>query len=370
MRSPRRLARTLVLVFVAAAAASAHAKAPPPVAPPEEEVEHALRHLDGTSPREVAWGAFYAAEQRLEAAAPRIVERLRAEAPDDVARLPLRIALVDALVVLDPAIDPAIVLPHATGLLEHGVVTFLARHPERYGGACLALFRRADPSRTAWVALGNALAAARTPGFAPELLRDLEVTLTVRVVAKGQRRVHPPVGSVVGCGYGELPEGWPPPRLHRLFAATESRADDGVCFPGRHPIVSVRCGRDDRQVWTCSSVEAAPASPDAIRLAWLEAWGCVPRPVEAASLLEVVWTSRGDFVRRVVAARDERSRALRAIVAAVRRVAPPTGPWDRRGEGPPGPRVRVVYEDLRDPSPGVPLPDLPPAGEPAPPRRP
>lgn len=334
---------------------------PPPQQPSDDEVEHVLRHLDGATPREVAWGAFLAAEGHIDAAAPRIVARLAAEDPDDRERMPLRIALLDALVVLDPVVDPTFLLPHARGLLQHGVATFLARHPDRYGAACLALFRTAEPTTTTWLALGNVLSAARTPGFAATVLGGLEVTLTVRVFADARDRSEPPSGTVTGCGRAVVPEGWPPPRLHRLFRTRDGGETAGVVFGGRHPVVSERRGRDDREVWTCSSVEGSGVAPDDARLAWLEGWGCVHAPLASAARLDVVWASRRDYLRRVVTARDARVRALRALVAAVARAAPPDEPWAAARDAGPGPRVRVVIEDHRTSPWRKQLPELPEA---------
>jgi hypothetical protein len=99
------LAAATLAALLAAPAPHAAAEAPPPSQPPQPsdaEVEHVLRHLDGATPHEVAWGAFLAAEGRIDAAAPRIVARLAAEAPNDRERMPLQIALLDALVVPIP----------------------------------------------------------------------------------------------------------------------------------------------------------------------------------------------------------------------------------------------------------------------------
>lgn len=356
----RGLVAALFAVLLGATAPHAVAEAPPPPQPPDDDVEHALRHLDGTTPEEVAWGAFLVAEGRIDAAAPRIVARLAAEAPNDLERMPLRIALLDALVVLDPVIDPAMLLPHAQGLLKHGVVTFLARHPDRYGAACVELFRRADPTTTSWLALGNVLAAARTPGFAATVLGGLEVTLTVRVCDRAGAVRDGPTGSVPGCGRWRVPERWPPTRLHRLFRQSDHRSG-GIEFLGSHPVVSQRCGRDDREVWTCSSVESSDVAPDEARLAWLEGWGCVASPLAAAARLDVGWASASDYRRRVLAARDARVRALRTLVAAVARATSPEEPWgDARDVGP-GPRVRVVVEDHRASAWRKRLPELPAA---------
>lgn len=354
----------LLGALLGATAPRAVAEAPPPPPqqqPSDDEVEHVLRHLDGATPREVAWGAFLAAEGHIDAAAPRIVARLAAEDPVDRARMPLRIALLDALVVLDPVIDPAMLLPHAQAFLRHGVITFLARHPDRYGAACVELFRRTHRATTSWLALGNALAAARTPGFAATVLGGLEVTLTVRVFADARDRFEPPTRSVPGCGLYVVPAGWPPPRLHRLFALRAGREPEGYVFAGRYPIVSERCGGDDRNVWTCSSVEESRVPPDEARLVWLEGWGCVPSPLAAAARLDVIWASPRDYLRRVRGARDARDGALRALVGAVARAAPPDEPWADARDAGPGPRVRVVIEDHRTSPWRKRLPELPEA---------
>jgi len=345
---------TALLAALVGTTASARAEAPPPTFPPDEEVEHALRHLDGVSPQEVAWGAFHAAEHRIAAAVPRLLEHLRREDPDDVERLPLRIALLDAIVVLDPPVDAATLLPHAKGLLLHGVVTVLARHVERHGDACLALFRRSDPRTTTWVALGNALAAHHTPGFAAAVLDGLTLTVAVRVFDPADPIRDPPAGTVCGCGRYPVPAGWPPTRLHRLFRRSEERTG-GIEFLGRHPIVSERCGRDDRDVWTCSSVESSGAAPDEVRLGWLAAWGCVPPTLEAVTRLDVAWVSDRDYLRRVVAARNRRERALRTLWSAVARVAP-TEVVARAASRP---RVHVAVEDRRADGGRRPLPPLP-----------
>ena len=351
---------TFVAVLGSVRASSARAEAPT-TQPPDEEVEHALRHLDGTTPEEVAWGAHHAAEHRIEAAVPRLVDLLRREDPDDTARLPLRIALLDALVVLDPPLDAAMLLPHAKGLLLHGVVTMLARHPDRHGAAGLALFRRLDPTTTAWVALGNALATARTPGFATAVLERLELTLSVRVFDRADAVRDDPTVSIPGCGVWRVPDRWPPTRLHRLFRRSDHRSD-GLEFLGRHPVVSQRCGRGDREVWTCTSVESSDAAPDDVRIGWLAAWGCAPPGLEGVVRLDLVWVSDRDFLRRARAARERRTSALRALAAEVAWVAPAEVAPAEVAAGDaeaPRPRVRVVVEDRRAAATRRPLPALP-----------
>jgi hypothetical protein len=251
-------------------------------------------------------------------------------------------------------IDPAMLLPHAQGLLKHGVITFLARHPDRYGAACVELFRRADPKTTSWLALGNALAAARTPGFAATVLGGLDVTLTVRVCDRAGAVRDAPTGNVPGCGLWRVPERWPPTRLHRLFRQSDHRSG-GIEFLGRHPIVSQRCGREDREVWTCSSVESSDVAPDEARLAWLEGWGCMPSPLAAAARLDVIWACRATtFDGARSRARGSGRCGRSSPRSPARRLEEP---WGARASGA-QPRVRVVIEDHRTSPWRKRLPDL------------
>lgn len=352
----------VVVASLLIGAPALEAKVEPPTVASDEEEAHALRHLDADDPKEVAWGAYAAAEHRIQAAVPRRVARLRATAPDDDALFPLRAALLDALVVLDPVVDPAVLRPRATGRLLHGVVTVLGRHPDRYGPACLDLFTSVGEDTTSWLALGNVRAAAPTPGFGAALLAGLEVRLTVRVWTHPSDLTPEPSGTVCGCGCRRIPAGWPPTVLHRLFRADRDDAGNATVFAGPHPIRSERRESRDGQVWTCSSVERSDVDPMTARVEWLGACGACPEPLAAPATLDVMWQSRRAYLRTVVGRRDAALNALRAAVARMRATHLLSPDEARAFE----PRVRVVVEDRRaspwrpDVSLVPPIPPIPP----------
>ena len=152
----------------------------------------------------------------------------------------LRTALLDALVVLDADPDAKDLLPRAEGLQLPAVVVILARRPDRHAAGCLSLFESLEPGGRAWLALGNAMAAARTLGFAAEVVRGLAVRLTVRVWTQlPLRPFREPGGSVPGCGYTRArPEGFPPTVIYRL---REGREDSNpLLSDGPRPVYFAR----------------------------------------------------------------------------------------------------------------------------------
>lgn len=314
--------------------------------------------MDSPDLRDAAWGAYLAGNEKVAGAASRVVSRLRAQAasPPSARSLPLRAALLDALVRLDPEVDDDVVLPHAEGLLLPAVVVFLVGRRELDAATCLALFDRVAPGEPAWTALGNTMARRGTPGFAAALLRRLELTLCVRVwTALPRAGFEEPSGRVPYCLRSAdvpIPDGWPPTALH--FLEDRRYVGASLLAPGSHPIFARRVEYANGTV-PCDPVGDPVASPHDCRLEWLSSWEPLPLGVAAKTFADVRWTGEQPFVREATRSRDALLGAWADSVRSLRaqgRVTAGEVPWLV-------PQVSLEVRDLRT----RPLPALPPIPE-------
>lgn len=240
---------------------------------------HALRTvLRRPSERRAAWAAYYAAEEGLHELVPALEGRLRmlAMLPPPCRPAHMDAVLLDALVRLDarPAADVLVEFaPYGAGLV------LLLRHPAHYRDALAGAFPavRSVPR----LAVGNALARERAPGFAARILAETEVELFVRVkdieAALGPWR--DPSDSVCGDGFLDLPGDWPP--YPRWDFEQEAWADPDAERVAPGPVdVQVWRGVFHERVWFAWNVSDQVDWPP-VRRGWLATLAGDPTDVPA-----------------------------------------------------------------------------------------
>ena len=207
----------------------------PPVFHEGERIEDAARRLlNSPDPQDQAWAAYFIGAHRFEQFTSDLRRLLVPVSENETWQLSyLRLAVLDNLIRLRAALPAAELMP----LFEHypdTVIILLAHAPDENREALLSLFvQLKDGNR--WLAVGNLLAEAKTPGFAPLLLRDLTITALVVVSEKGTVGVGGGVGG--GCvadGFHHVPASFPPIGKYKLVR----RPSRGAIFlaRGKSPI--------------------------------------------------------------------------------------------------------------------------------------
>jgi len=173
--------------------------------------------LDSASGPDRAWGAYLAQKNGLKQFTPNLIDALKALADDESPDAWLATsAVIDSLLQLEADI-PAGVIMSLNQRYTGEKVIMLARNPLANKDALLEVMR--SNTGVAWRAAGNLLAAAKAPGLAALLLKDLRLSVTVLVV-------DPHSGGGVGsgnsvCGLSGLamiavPQEYPPIGLYGL----------------------------------------------------------------------------------------------------------------------------------------------------------
>lgn len=226
---------------------------------------------------ERAWRAYLAGRDGRIGAAQDLVETLDREAgqPLEMPSLAIRAAALDALIRLDVPVRLDRLLPHARGALAPAVTILVVR---RYRNDPDALTRYFDAMEQGdswdWLAVGNLLHGLRAPGFARRLLSRQETAVTVQVRdSKGS--YCPPSGNVVGCGYKESPEGYPPLAFYRLGGPPPDDWPEDLppllphtfLTDGLRPVHYRRL--EGHRIWFCSSHEGPPR--ELCRAEWIDA---------------------------------------------------------------------------------------------------
>ena len=174
------------------------------------------RQLRSPDPKEVAWGAFRAAEYRFVEVVPEIVAALEApSAPDGSERFATVSALLDSLVQLDASV-PAAVLP--LFWRDWPVQTAILSAKATGDRDQMLLDWLASSSGSEWFAAANVLLDTKPPGFAAELLRNLNLRLDITVSEAGNRMTGGGGGGSAGVadGIGFNPPGYPPHARYRF----------------------------------------------------------------------------------------------------------------------------------------------------------
>jgi hypothetical protein len=301
------------------------------------------RRLGSSDPRQVAWGAFRAAEYRIVESVPDLLKVL--EAPPYGVRWDqeaMIAAVLDAAVQLDARLPAGV----------------LRSYYERWPTQTLILLGQAtdgvpvlvDLLRTArgyrWYTLANLALQARAPGFAAELLSKVQFTLRVRVVIedRGSGIGGGSFSGGVGDGIGVNPAGFPPNAFYRF----EGSAGRGfvVLASGPRPVYYSRAIYYQPQFPTSYTEISGPTSSERIDyVSWLLSFQGSGRPgLRTEQTHSIQWGGPDDFVRRVSGFHDELVRSYERLVSALLRAGQLTG---TEAEAIRTPRVELSVVDER-----------------------
>lgn len=226
MPAPNAIAAVLCTVLVAPALAQ------DPTPPVEREVvadalQDITTRLASRDLAMVAWGAHFAAKQRIAESVPALKRRLAelAQVPAEQ-RTFVQLALLDALVQNDARMTAAELEPFQHGFSYLPAFALRCRNPDPnrtwLREHCHSFNR--DGPWLPWIAAGNALADLRDADFATDLLRAAAVfvTITVRDPADDDWWLQVEEESFTSgyaCGSGRgvvVPAGYPPTALYSL----------------------------------------------------------------------------------------------------------------------------------------------------------
>jgi hypothetical protein len=152
------------------------------------------RQLGSDDPKDVAWGAYLAAQNQLRSAVPLLEERLASVSTDD--SLPTALAILDALIRLDATL-PAQTLRSSFDRCPIQALILLANASSGRDEMLLSLLESTSGFR--WQAAANFLLMTKPPGFARRLLAGLHLRLAIYVT--DQHNVG--FGSGLGRGVGK-----------------------------------------------------------------------------------------------------------------------------------------------------------------------
>jgi hypothetical protein len=159
-----------------------------------EATDAARRQLQSDDLKEIAWGAFRAAEYRLDELNPEIASAIEHSPTDhlSIEQSTMLSALFDSAVQLDVAM-PAAVLKRFWQAFPVQASVLLARATADREATLLDLASSTNGLR--WFAVANALLDAKTPAFAPLLMKNLRFRVLVAVSEDGTRGAGEAAGS-------------------------------------------------------------------------------------------------------------------------------------------------------------------------------
>jgi hypothetical protein len=126
-------------------------------------------------------------------------------------RVAVRMAILDALLLLDAMIDSADLAPHLVDLAAPAVAVLLARHPEEHHGLLTGIFEHPERHDTrVWLVAGNLLSRQDAPGVLAGLLGRLTIHMEIEV-RRGEGPYLDPAGGITdGHGFTYRPDRYPP----------------------------------------------------------------------------------------------------------------------------------------------------------------
>jgi len=203
----RGLVRFCVALAFLACALPARAQTPPFI----PDVPEIRRLLESTTPRDQAWGAWFAVQAQARDLAP----LLRAVATGNMAAAEWQdtlatTAALDALIQLGTP-QPAAWARSFFDRWPAQSLILLARGGEDATAELLPLTSSQTGIR--WLTAANVLLQRRAPGFAAILFRDLEIAADLTIVSKGNETLGSAGGGAdVGVGHGASARvpGFPP----------------------------------------------------------------------------------------------------------------------------------------------------------------
>lgn len=181
-----------------------------PVQTLPEATATANRLLQSSDAKEVAWGAFTAAQYQLTSTIPLLVTALQREFPADAdPHAGSKVAILDALVQLHARV-PAEVL--RSFLPRWPIPTLILLDTSTGDRDGMLLERLGVTGSFEWQAVANLLLQDKPPGFAFRLLDGLQLRLTVYVSDEPNRGFGSATGggSEHGCMAGSVARGYPP----------------------------------------------------------------------------------------------------------------------------------------------------------------
>ncbi|HYG98328.1 MAG TPA: hypothetical protein VD837_04295 [Terriglobales bacterium] len=245
------LAVAMLLMFLACVSG---AQQPPPDDPVrllrddgQRRAQWANEWLRSGDPRQVAWGAWLARQDRRTELIPLLLQQVREYQPT---QLPPPAALDhhDALlVVLDALIELNATVPVEDARKLYSQfpaqsLILLVRSREDNQSALLEILQNAKANWN-WLAAGNVLAQKRTPGFAALLLSRFTQHITVTVI---DERLGGLLGGLISeCAplHRAPKQGWPPVGLYELTQIPERiRGSRRLSWPEAKP-ASTTCAQ-------------------------------------------------------------------------------------------------------------------------------
>jgi hypothetical protein len=288
---------------------------PAPIAPSWATFESVDAKLHSDDSSDVAWGAFLAAEYQFKCAIPAIAERLQTtlSESDRNRRHHLTAALLDALIQLDAREPADVLLPFYSDWPIHTLI-LLGSASENRDSSLVALIGGASGER--WYAIADLLLETRAAGFAARLLRDLSLTLNVRVSDLNDSGVSSGFGNGASHadGIGELPAGFPP-YAHYSFGGGRGAK---VLALGPTPVYYTRIVRNTHQFPVWFNMGSGGGDYDRIRYL-KELLKPEQVSLEATNFASVRWSNVQGFRQDVYAARRKLVEQYEQFIGALLR---------------------------------------------------
>jgi hypothetical protein len=301
-------------------------------------------------PRDLAWAAHRAREERRTDALPALMAAVRRvcipQRRDGSFRM--HAALTDALIQLDARVEPRDL--EALAKLRHvhaQVLVLAAREPRRHAALLERMCDLSDENQR--LAAWNLLALA-APARAAELaLGAARIEIEVEVRDEGQD-FEPRRGGThtIACPKQQPLDGYPPAVVYVLEEATDAARD--VVAPGPIPILANRTGWPTGREWDDPSKH--PSSDYALRLLpWLA--GDPARKSELPSFVRIrhAWTTPDEFVRECSGEIAAVQQEWRACVERLAAALPIDAAWSTRR----APIDFHVRDERRDPARPLPM---------------
>src|SRR5215471_3000891 len=170
----------------------------------------ATRLLQSSDAKEVAWGAFTAAQYDLGSAVPLLIAALQRDRSTDADTHGLtELAILDALVQLRAQV-PADLLRSSLG--RWPIATLVLLKDATGDPDAMLLERLRVTTDSEWQAIGNLLLRSKPPGLAYRLLEGLRLELTVYVTDQPHVGFGGGMGTGTerGCNAANAVPGFPP----------------------------------------------------------------------------------------------------------------------------------------------------------------
>lgn len=307
--------------------------------------ETARRELRSGVPKNIAWGAFRAAEYRLRDLVPDLTSVLKSPpTAERLERHTLIASLLDAAVQLNADIAPPVLLRYWIEWPVHtAILMTYAKSPDR-DTTLLGLLPLAEGFQ--WPAAANLLLTTKPAGFAAALLSKLQLNLPIGVAdvsEQGRMGVVPGGGApgvAVSDGVGVNPPGFPPFAAYRF----ESGPHTGhlVLTSGPRTVYYSRAVTYQYQFGISQVFSSANRLDYLAALANLTNSDTVRRLLRPS--VSVTWRGSDEFMRDLAQARDDVTRNYQQVLSALVRLKHLT---DEEAQRFSSPEIRVRLIDIR-----------------------